>query len=139
MLPQLYNALTTYEGMYVFYLIPIVYFLVIVVNSLYSCITQKKSIGFQEIVALLAILIICADFIRYLYLFLSGTGKLLQPTGLFVKYAIGFLIWLWVIGYSYNVYFSRQTAGQFFNRRVTIMAILFVGSLVLGGIVIALS
>ncbi len=139
MLQQLYNAFTTYEGMYVFYLIPVVYSLVVVGNSVFSRLKQQRPIGFREILAVLAILVICADFVNYLYLFFSGTGKLLQASALFVKYGVGFLVWLWVVWYSYHTYFSRQVAGQFFKRRVTILVVLFVGSLVLGGIGIAIS
>ena len=139
MLQQLYNALTTYEGMYVFYLIPIGYFLVIVVNSAYSRIKHQQPIGLQGILAVLSILVICADFVNYLYLFFSRTGTLLHTTALFIKYGVGFLMWLYVIWYSYHTYFSRHVAGQFFKRRVTILVTLMVGSLVLGGIGIAIS
>ena len=139
MLQQLYAALTTYEGMYVCYLIPIVYFLFIVLKSVLSRTRQQKSVGIREVAAVVAILLIAADFVNYLYLLFSGTGKLLPSTWLFAKYAVGCIFWLWVFWYSYEAYFSRRVAGKLFARRLTILVLLLVGTLVLGGIGMVMS
>ena len=136
---QLYKVFTTYEGMYIFYLIPIVYFLTIVFRTVYSQTRLHKQIGARGVIAAVAILLIFLDFVYYLYLFLSKTGKILPSNILFVKYAVGFFLWIWVLWYSYKVYFARHVAGeQFTKRRATLIA-LCVGSIVLGivGIVVS--
>ena len=136
---QLYTVFTTYEGMYIFYLIPIVYFVTIVFKTVYPKIRLQTPIGVHGIIAAVAISLISLDFVYYLYLFLSGTGKPLPETWLLVKYMIGFFLWLWVFWYSYKVYFARHVAGKHFTtRRVTLVG-LCIGSLVLGIVGIAIS
>ncbi len=139
MIEKLYRMLTTYPGMYVLYLIPIAHFGGIILKTVVTNLKQKKPIGAAGMAAVIAIVIIVLDFGNYLYLFFSGTGTLLPSRWLFVKYVIGFCGWLWVFWYSYTVYFSPRIAGEFFAKRLTILGLLAVGCLILGGIGAALS
>ncbi len=139
MLQAIYRVLTTHVGMYLCYVIPIVYFLVIVLGSVVSRLKERKAIGAKGIAAVVAIGVILLDFVNFLYLFSSGTGTVLPSATLFAKYALGFLFWLWVLWYSYEVYFSRRAAGELFTKRMTILAIVCAGSLLLGGIGIMMS
>ena len=134
MLQTIYGVLTTHLGMYLCYVIPIVYFLIIVLSNVFSRLKEQKSIRAKGIIAVIGLAMILLDFIRFVYLFSSGTGKLLPPTMLFAKYALGSCLWLWVIWYSYEVYFSRRIAGEMFSKRLTILALVCGGSLLLGGI-----
>ena len=114
MLQSVYGILTSHVGMYLGYVIPIGYFLIIVAKSVALRMKKQEGVGAKGLAAIAAIAVITLDFIRFVYLFFSGTGVLMPPGMLFVKYALGFLMWLWVLWYSfdlrYEVHFSRRTA-----------------------------
>jgi hypothetical protein len=130
---QLYSGLTVHEGMYLFYSIPIVYFFIIIFRTIITNIKHYKEIGLQEVLAAVAILLLLLDFVMYLYLLLSKSGTVLPMTKLFIKYVVGFFLWIWALWYSYTVYFARPVAREHFTRRRSTLLGLCVGSLVLGG------
>jgi hypothetical protein len=131
---QLYKSLTGHEGMYLFYIIPVGYFFFIIFSVISPKIKHHKRIGLQEVIAAVAILILVLDCVMYLYLLLSKSGAILPMAKLFIKYVLGFFLWIWVLWYSYSVYFARQVAGEHFTRRRSTLIGLCVASLVLGGI-----
>lgn len=110
MLQAIYKALTSHVGMYLCYILPIVYFLIIIAKSVLSRMKKQGGVGAKGLAAIAAIAVIALDFIHFVYLFFSGTGVLLPPGMLFLKYAVGFLMWLWVLWYSYEVHFALRTA-----------------------------
>ncbi len=137
MLPQLYHALTTYEGMYICYVIPIVYFSGILFTTISNNVKLQKRAGVKGMLAVVAMLAIAADFANYSYLFFNKTGKLLPPNLFYLKYGIGFFSWLWVLHYCYRAYFSRQAAGKYFRQRLLLFALVIVGGIILAGLGIA--
>ena len=136
---QLYTVFTTYEGVYIFYLIPIVYFMIIVCNVIVSKRSLSQRFGAKDITAAAIIVLILLDFIKYLYLLLTKTGELLPPTAFFVKYIIGFFLWIWIFWYSYEGYFTRRVAGEQFRKRRTTLAWICTGSFVLAIVGIIMS
>jgi len=135
----LYKGFTSYEGVYLLYLVPIIYFIIIVVGVLASKRRLHQRIGAKEVIAVLAIGFITLDFINYAYLFFTKTGVLLQPLHLLIKYIAGFFMWLWIFWYSYQHYFARLVAGEQFSKRRTGLIFMCVGSLVLAVVGILLS
>lgn len=138
MLSQLYHVFTTYEGMYLCYVIPIVYFLGVVFTTLLTNRKLRKHAGMDGMVAAIAMIVITVDFVNYLYLFFTKTGKLLPPNFLYLKYLIGLVFWLWVLVYCYRAYFSRQAAGKLFRQRLLLFGLVIVMGMILAGLGIAL-
>lgn len=136
---SIYAVLTTYEGIYIFYLLPIVYFMTIVYNVISSRRREHHRIGIRDLTVVAAILLISLDFIHYLYLFLTHTGKLLPSHYLLPKYAVGCLLWLWIFWYSYEKYFARHVAGEQFKARYINLLWVSGGSLVLACVGVMLS
>jgi hypothetical protein len=128
---SMYTVFTAYEGVYIFYLVPIVYFIVIVLNVISSRHKEHQRIGIKDLSVVGAILLILLDFVYYLYLFFSKTGELLQPQNLLIKYAVGGVLWLWIFWYSYEKYFARHIAGEQFKARYANLLWISGGSLVL--------
>jgi hypothetical protein len=135
----LYKGFTSYEGVYLLYLVPIIYFIIIVVGVLASKRRLHQRIGAKEVITVLAIGFITLDFINYAYLFFTKTGVLLQPLHLLIKYIAGFFMWFWIFWYSYQHYFTRLVAGEQFSKRRTGLIFMCVGSLVLAVVGILLS
>ncbi len=136
---SIYTIFTTYEGVYVFYLIPIIYFIMIVFSVISSRHREHKRIGVKDVTVVVAILLILLDFVNYLYLFFTKTGKLLPPLYLLIKYLVGCLLWVWIFWYSYIGHFSRHVAGEYFRTRYTKLLWIFVGSLLLAFVGIRMS
>lgn len=126
----MYHLFMNYEGIYIFYLIPIGYFMIIVLHVLRTRLFLPKQFGIKDLGAAIIIFVILADFIHYLYLFITKTGQLLPLNALFVKYVIGFFLWLWVLWYCYEGYFTRRVAGQHFRKRRATLVWIGAGSLV---------
>ncbi len=138
MLPQLYEVFTTYEGMYLCYLIPIIYFSGVVFTTLLTNRKLRKHAGMAGMIAVIAMMFITLDFVNYLYLLFTKTGKLLPPTLLSLKYVIGLGFWGWVVVYCYRAYFSRQAAGKLFRQRLLVFGLVIVMAMILAGLGIAL-
>jgi len=138
MLPHVYKAFTTYEGMYIGYLIPVVYFSRVTFISALDHFRQRRHVGLSDMIAAIAMLLIAADFVNYLYLFFSRTGALLPPSLLYIKYALGGGLWIWALIYCYRAYFSPQAAGKSFHQRAALFVIVMIASLILSGLGIAL-
>lgn len=128
----LYTILTTREGMYIAYVVPIVYCFVMVFNAVSSKRTAQIRIGIGDVGTRIALSLISLDFIYYLYLFLTHTGKLLPARYLFPKYVAGGLLWLWVGGYMYRRYFAPQRAGAQMKSRYLELVGIAGGTLVIG-------
>lgn len=135
----LYKGFTSYEGVYLLYLVPIIYFISIVVGVLASKRRLHQRIGAKDVIAVLAIGFITLDFINYAYLFFTKTGVLLQPLHLLIKYIVGFFMWLWIFWYSYQHYFARLVAREQFSKRRTGLILMCLGSLALAVVGILLS
>lgn len=118
---QCYLALTTYQGMYLCYLAPIVYFFILIGKLLSHGVKRHAFIGVKDFSAGAAIGLIALDFARYLYLFWTHTGRILPFPFLIVKYAVGGLLWGWVFWYCYEHYLNRRAAGAAFTKRWTIL------------------
>ena len=136
---SIYTVFTTYDGVYIFYLVPIVYFIVIVLNVISSRHKEHQRIGIKDLSVVAAILLILLDFVYYLYLFFSKTGELLQPRNLLIKYAVGGILWLWIFWYSYERHFARHVAGERFKARYVNLLWIFGGSLVLAVVGVMMS
>lgn len=135
----LYKALIAYEGVYLFYLAPIIYFLIIVFNVFSSKRPFLQRMSSQDVITALAIGFITLDFMNYTYQFLQKTGALLQSQHLLIKYTIGLLIWIWIFWYSYKNYLAYHIAGKQFSKRWTGLVLMCVSSLVLAVVGIMIS
>lgn len=134
---QLYKAFTTYEGMYISSIVPIVYFSGVIFTTAFRNLKLRKKTGVADVMASIAMFFIAADFSNYLYLFFNHAGKLLPPGLLLLKYGLGACFWLWVFVYCYRAYFSRQAAGHSFRQRWLLFAIMTVLGMILAGFGIA--
>lgn len=135
----LYSALTEHAGMYICYLVPIIYLISLVTSIVKGKQAQQKRLGAGDVLAILALLLISLDFGYYGYLFFSRTGRLLPPNILFLKYAGGGLLWIWIIGYCYRMYFTSKAAGDRLKARYMQLVWVLVGTLILGGVGIIVS
>jgi hypothetical protein len=59
----LYKVFTTNQGVYICYLLPIVYFMAILLEVISSKIRRHDHIGGKDIIAAVAILLIFVDFV----------------------------------------------------------------------------
>lgn len=134
-----YTALTARAGMYICYLVPLVYLYAILIRILKGKRVQKKRIGSSDVVTILALILVSADFLYYFYLFFSHTGRLLEPQMLFLKYIVGGVLWLWIIGYTYRMYFAPKAAGASLKSRYLQLLGVVLGTCILGGIGILIS
>lgn len=136
---SIYAMFTTHAGMYIGYLIPISYLIWLVVRIVREKQAQNGHLGPGDLLALLGLLLVTVDFVYYGYLFFSGTGKLLPPTHLLLKYTGGTLIWGWILAYCYQHYFTRKAAGTQQKARYAQILWVVIGTLVLGSVGIAIS
>lgn len=134
-----YTALTARAGMYICYLVPLVYLYAILARILREKRTQQKRIGSGDVITILALILVSVDFLYFLYLFFSRTGRLLGPNLLFLKYTVGGVLWLWIIGYIYRMYFAPKAAGASLKSRYLQLLGVVIGTCVLGGIGILIS
>jgi len=128
----LYSALTARAGMYIGYLAPIIYLAGLVAYLVKRKQARKKHLGAGDLFTVLALLLVSLDFVYYGYLFFTQTGKLLQPNHLFLKYAGGGFLWVWIIGYCYRMYFAPQAAGSKLKDRYMQLVWVAVSCVVLG-------
>jgi len=135
----LYSTLTARAGMYICYLVPILYLIGIVVHIVKGKQAQQQRLGAGDLITILALLLVSLDFLYYVYLFFSRTGKLLQPNYLFLKYVAGGVLWIWIIGYIYQMYFTSKAAGGHLKSRYMQLVWVLIGSLILGGVGIMIS
>lgn len=129
---SLYTILTTREGMYIAYAVPIGYCLMIVGNALLTKRAARVRPGLGDTITLIALLLIALDFVYYLYLFFSHTGKLLPARYLFPKYVGGGVLWVWVAAYLYLTHFAPQRAGAQVKSRYIRLAGMMTGTAILG-------
>ncbi len=135
----LYSALTARAGMYFCYLAPIIYLAGLVAYIVKRKQARRKRLGTGDLFTILALLLVSSDFVYYGYLFFTHTGKLLQPSHLFLKYAGGGVLWVWILGYCYRMYFAPQAAGSKLKSRYMQLVWVAVGCIVLGVVGIAMS
>lgn len=135
----LYKAFIAYEGVYLFYLLPIIYFILIVFRVLSSKRLLRQRMSGQDVITVFAIGLITLDFMNYGYQFFTKTGEFLQSQYLLIKYAIGFLIWIWIFWYSYKNYLAYHIAGKQFSKRWTGLVLMCVGSFTLAVVGIMIS
>ena len=128
----IYTLFTAREGMYICYVVPIGYFALVAFNVFGTKRAEKERLRIGDIITLLALLLITVDFFYYLYLFFTGTGTLLSPKLLLLKYTGGGLLWLWVFWYSFTKHLSPHVAGIHFRARLVQFTWMLVGSLVVG-------
>ncbi len=113
---HLYEILTKYEAVYLFYLVPIAYFISIVARLLYYKLKYRQKLSYGDVMATATMLIIGLDYVNYLYLLVSGTGKVLPLTAFLIKYTFGFLLWAWMFWYSYKVHIQKHLAEHRIKR-----------------------
>ena len=103
----IYKVLTKNETVYLFQLVPIAYFMTIVTRLVYYKLKYRIQIYFRDVISVATILLILLDYINYLRLLATGTGRILPFTAFIVKYTIGFLLWMWMFWYSYHIYVKK--------------------------------
>lgn len=138
---NIYKVLTKSESVYLFQLVPIAYFMTIITRLLYYKLKYRVQIYFRDVISLATTLLIVFDYVNYLRLLISKTGRILPQTAFFTKYAIGFLLWTWMFWYSYQVYVKNGLKGNGGRLKKHHAILVFVGSmvviLVLIGIVVS--
>jgi len=105
---KIYTILTRNEAVYLFYLIPIVYFSSIVLRLVYYKVKYRQPLFARDLMAVGTMVLLVADYINYLRLFLSKTGTVLPFSAFVIKYLFGFLLWAWMFWYSYHVYLRKN-------------------------------
>lgn len=136
---SLYTILTTREGMYIAYAVPIGYCLMIVGKAVLAKRAGHGRLGLGDMITLIALLLIALDFVYYLYLFVSHTGRLLPARYLFPKYVGGGVLWIWVAGYLYLTHLAPQRAGEQGKSRYIQLVGMVVGTAVLGMVGVLIS
>jgi hypothetical protein len=111
-LTNIYAVLTKSESVYLFYLVPITYFMTIVTRLMYYKLKYRLPVYFRDVIAIATMLLIFLDYVNYLYLLVSGTGRVLPFTAFLLKYTIGFLLWAWMFWYSYKIALKNNLHGN---------------------------
>jgi hypothetical protein len=135
---RLYYLYVKNETVYLLALVPIVYFMTIVVRLLYYKLKYHERIYARDVIAAATAILIFLDSVNYLYLRYVTTGRPLPPTALLIKYTIGFLLWAWMFWYSYNVHLKRNLTTANLKKRWVVVAFIgtvFVILLVIGVVV----
>ena len=104
---EAYKVLTKSASVYLFQLVPIAYFMTIVTRLMYYKLKYRMKVYFRDIIAMATTLLILLDYINYLRLLITGTGQILPFMAFIIKYAIGFLLWMWMFWYSYHIYVKK--------------------------------
>lgn len=121
----IYRALTKYVAVYLFHLVPIAYFASIVFRLMYYKFKYHQKISYGDKLAALTVLVIVLDYVNYLYLLISQTGKILPRRELIIKYTIGFLLWSWMLWYSYKAHLQRHLTKENLKKHRVIIAWIF--------------
>ena len=117
-----YDILTKYEAVYLFYLVPIAYFVSIVFRLIYYKLKYHKKLMLRDVMAVATMVLIGLDYINYLYLLITQTGRLLPFSAFVIKYTIGFLLWAWMFWYSYKVYLKRSLTKENLKKGRVVIA-----------------
>jgi hypothetical protein len=136
---NLYNVLVKYEAVYLFYLVPIVYFMTIVIRLMYYKLKYHIPIYFRDVIAGATMVLIFLDYANYLYLLITGTGQVLPFTAFLIKYTIGFLLWAWMFWYSYKIYVKKNLNGRNFVLKKKYAVLAFICSVLVILLVIGLT
>lgn len=135
---HLYEILTKYEAVYLFYLVPIAYFMSIVTRLIYYKLKYRQKLSYGDVMAAATMFIIGVDYMNYLCLLISGTGKVLPLAAFLIKYTFGFLLWTWMFWYSYKVHIQRNLAEHHIKKGhvvlICVVSMLFI-LLVIGVVV----
>ena len=138
MLARLYYILIQSETVYLFYLVPIIYFVTIVVRLVYYKLKYHRRIYLRDVIAAATMILIFLDYVNYLYLRYVSVGRPLPPIALLIKYTIGFLLWAWMFWYSYKVHLKRNLTAENLKKKWVVLAFIgamFVILLVIGVVV----
>ncbi len=135
-LSKMYDVLTKYEAVYLFYLVPIAYFVSIVFRLIYYKLKYHKKLYPRDIMAVATMLLIGLDYINYLYLLISGTGEVLPFPRFLIKYTFGFLLWLWMFWYSYQVYLKRNLTKEVLLKKGRVVLACLISMLVILAVII---
>jgi len=127
MVGRLYEIITKSETVYLFYLVPIAYFMSIVVRLVYYKLKYHQRIYSRDVIAAATMILIFLDYVNYLYLRYVSEGRPLPPVVLLIKYTIGFLLWVWMFWYSYNVHLKRSLTADKFKKKWVVLA--FIGTM----------
>jgi hypothetical protein len=129
-LREIYRVLTKNEAVYLFHLVPIAYFVSIVVRLVFYKLKYREQIYFRDIISVATTLLIFIDYLNYLRLLITGTGKLIPFPALLIKYTIGFLLWVWMFWYSYQVHLKKSLQGKHLQLKKRHVVIFFIGAMV---------
>ena len=135
---KIYQVLTKSESVYLFQLVPIAYFMTIITRLLYYKLKYRVQIYFRDVISLATTLLIVLDYVNYLRLLITGTGKILPQTAFFTKYAIGLLLWTWMFWYSYQIYAKNSLKGNGGRLKKHHAILVFLGSMLVILILIVL-
>lgn len=105
---KIYTILTRNEAVYLFYLIPIVYFSSIIIRLVYYKVKYRQQLYSRDLMAMGTMVLLVADYVNYLRLFLTQTGQVLPFSMFVIKYLFGFLLWAWMFWYSYHVHLKKN-------------------------------
>lgn len=119
---KVYEVLTRNEAVYLFYLVPIVFFMSIVARLMFYKFKYHKKLYPRDLMAAGTILLIFLDYVNYLYLLISGTGQVLPFSAFVTKYTFGFLLWAWMFWYSYQVHLKRNLTREALKKGSVILA-----------------
>ena len=121
-LTKIYDVLTKNEAVYLFYLVPIVFFMSIVLRLMFYKLKYHKKLFPRDLMAAATMLLIFLDYLNYLYLLVTGTGQVLPITAFVTKYTFGFLLWAWMFWYSYQVHLKRNLTREALKKGRVILA-----------------
>ncbi len=124
---RLYYILIQSETVYLFYLVPIAYFMTIVVRLVYYKLRYRQRIYLRDVIAAATMILIFLDYVNYLYLRYVSVGRPLPPMALLIKYTIGFLLWTWMFWYSYRVHLKGNLTAENLKKRWVILV--FIGTI----------
>ncbi|MCP4404361.1 MAG: hypothetical protein GY801_44555 [bacterium] len=121
-LTKIYDVLIKNEAVYLFYLVPIVFFMSIVLRLMFYKLKYHKKLFPRDLMAVATMLLIFLDYVNYLYLLVTGTGKVLPISAFVTKYTFGFLLWAWMFWYSYHVHLKRNLTKEVLKKGSVIFA-----------------
>lgn len=119
----IYEALIEYRSVYVYQLVPILYFISIFSRLMYYKCKYGRKIFLRDILTLITLIILVLDYVNYLYFFVAKTGRVLSFTEFLIKYSLGTILWIWMFVYHYEVCVRKDLLSAYpFRKRNAIFA-----------------
>lgn len=116
---EIYEALIEYRSVYIYQLVPILYFISIFSRLMYYKCKYGKKITLKDTLTLITLAVLVLDYVNYIYLFVAKTGRVLSFTEFIIKYSLGTVLWIWMFVYHYEVCVRKDLLSRYSSTHKT--------------------